>query len=224
MCEAEVIDFPRVKRDKCHTRTAGSDLRRRHLSLDVVRRVHHDGLYGLISVVQDVNLCHWAVALVDFVELHAVDINEQVAESQWIVAREVDDLIDDNAFQCEHQRLVAIGGVDADLLLEMSHRLGIVGGTNGEIGGAVDESFRIVDGGASAAGAHVRDADVVIALVMQFILCHYRLTKHHLTYIQHLVLGLNALGRRGDAAQAKQTGREHFPIEIILHFLLLMFS
>ena len=186
--------------------------------------MHHDGLYGLISIVQDVNLCHWAVALVDIVELHAVDVNEQITESQRIVAREVDDLIDDNAFQREHQRLVAIGGVDADLLLEMSHRLGIVGGTNGEIGCTVDESFRIVDGGASAAGADVRDADVVIALVMQFILCHYRLTEHHLTYVQHLVLGLNALGRRGDAAQAKQTGREHFPIEIFLHFLLLMIS
>ncbi len=109
---------------------ARCNARRLHLAAQIGGQVHELRLHHLVGVVEQMNLHDWHVAAVHVVELHLIGVGAECADGVGVQALEVLHPLHDDAFEREHEGLFAGVAVYGQLLLEMAHLLGVVGGAD----------------------------------------------------------------------------------------------
>ena len=120
--------------------------------------MHHDGLYGRLGIVLDIDFLLRTLSTTDIIELHIVAFGIDIAQLHGIVSGEVDHLVDDHALDDQHQRLLCPLRIDAEELIEMPHLPCIIGDTNGKRLAGRNGREGIVGLGAAATGLHIGDS------------------------------------------------------------------
>ena len=136
-----------------------------------------------------------AVATVHVIKLHLLGIRLDFAQHLVIRTSEIHHIAHHSASHRKDERFVGGIGVEAYLLVEGAHLLGIIHCLDHEALACGNALLRILHLGASTTLQHVVDNQRSVALVLHHELSRYGMAKNHLSAVYHLVLGCNLLCR-----------------------------
>ena len=163
-----------------------SDVRGRHLGLEVGWQVHQNGLNRLVGRVHEVYFLGGPVATVHIVEFDMGLFCQNVAQFERITARIIHHFFYDNAFKSEYQGLFLAASIKGYLLVEMPHLRRIVNGTHLKCCTGGYLALWICYRGATATLPYLVDAQGFPTLVSHIEFCRYRHAVDHLSAIDRL--------------------------------------
>ena len=196
------------------------NVRRRHVSLQIFRQMHHHWLHRNARRVEDMYLLLRTVAAVHVIELHVVAVRLYAAQHEVIVAAVVDHLAHHAATHTQQERLVVALVVYAHEFVEMAHCGSIVRDAYRELLAGCYRFTRECHVGAAATGAHIGDAHGLVRLVLHFKVESGRCLIQHLSAVDYLVRRYNALRHGSEERQCKQ----RYAYKYLLHTYVLLFQ
>lgn len=128
--------------------------------------MHQLRLHHCLTVVQNMNLLNRHVTLVHIIEQQFCLVSKHIAEGVRIRSFEIAFLLNHDTSDSQQQRLVGGIAIDAYLLLEMSHCLGIVNGAHRESLTRSNSSQGIRDGGAATRGLYIINKQWLVTTIL----------------------------------------------------------
>ena len=172
-----------------------SHLRWGYLCLKIIRQMHHNRLHHAVGRIEDVDALYRTVASVYVIKLHFLNIRFDFAQQLVVRTGKVYHAAHNFTSHHDDERLVRGIAVEAYLLHEGTHLLGVVDCLDRKSLACSNLLLRIFHRCAAAALQYVIDHQSLVALVLHHELSSYRLAEHHLSAVHHLVLGCYLLCR-----------------------------
>ena len=138
---------------------------------------------------------HRAVTTVHIIKLHFLNIRLDFAQHLVIRTCEIHHIAHHPASHGKDERFVGGIGVEAYLLVEGTHLLGIIHRLYHEALACGNALLGIFHLGAAATLQHVVDNQRLVSLVLHHELSRYGMAELHLSAVHHLVLGCYLLRR-----------------------------
>ena len=161
----------------------------RYLCLEIIRQMHHHRFHHTVGRIEDVDALHRTVATVYVIKLHFLDIRLDVTQKLIVRTCEVYHAAHHLASHHDDERFVRGIAVEAYLLHEGTHLLGVVDSLDREGLACCNTLLRIFHGCTAAALQYIVNHQRLVAFVLHHELSSYGLAEQHLSAVHHLVLG-----------------------------------
>ena len=170
-----------------------SYLGRRYESMKIVWKMHHYRFHHFVGRIEDMDALNRTVATVHVIKLHLLGITLDGTQHLIVRTSEIYYAAHYPSPHREDERLFIRIGIEADLLGESTHLLGIVYRLDDETFAGSNARLRIIYLRTAAAFQHIVDNQRLVPVILQHEFSSYRLAEHHLSAVYHLVLGCNLL-------------------------------